>query len=126
MMIERHGNTTGIAELPTISQIVVKDDLVFVCGVTADPGADVYTQTQQVLQRVDALLARAGTDKSQLLSAQVWLADMSDFDDHNRAWNAWVDPANPPARACVESRLWRPGLLVEVMVTAARPAIAGS
>ncbi len=126
MVIERHGNTTRIPGLPTISQVVVKDDLVFLCGVTPDPGAEVYTQTQQVLQRVDALLARAGTDKSRLLSPQVWLADMSDFDEHNRAWNAWVDPACPPARACVQSRLWQPGLLVEVMVTGALPTRAGS
>jgi enamine deaminase RidA (YjgF/YER057c/UK114 family) len=66
------------------------------------------------------LLAAAGTDKSKILAAQVWLADMGMFFAHNEEWNAWVDPENPPVRACVEARLAHPQLLVEVMVTAAR------
>jgi enamine deaminase RidA (YjgF/YER057c/UK114 family) len=74
-----------------------------------------------VLDRIDRLLTRAGTDKSKLLSAQVWLTDMAHFADHNSVWNAWLDPNNPPVRACVVSpKLWRPGMLVEIMVTAAR------
>jgi enamine deaminase RidA (YjgF/YER057c/UK114 family) len=81
---------------------------------------DVQAQTAQVLQRIDELLADAGTDKSKLLTAQVWLADMSLFAEHNEAWNAWVDPRNPPVRACVEARLTHPELLVEIMCTAAR------
>src|SRR4051794_6399207 len=107
-MIERHGSTKGIADLPVISQVVVRDDTVYLCGVTPDPVGDVATQTRQVLERVDKLLARAGSDRSRLLSAQIWLRDMSDFDAHNEAWNAWVDQDNPPARACVQSELWRP------------------
>lgn len=77
-------------------------------------------QTRDVLARVDRLLAAAGTDKSKLLTAQVWLANMSDFDAHNEAWNEWVDVNHPPVRACVGAPLWRPNLLVEVMVAAAR------
>jgi enamine deaminase RidA (YjgF/YER057c/UK114 family) len=73
-----------------------------------------------VLQRVDELLADAGTDKSKIPTAQVWLADMRDFYAHSEEWIAWVDRENPPARACIEARLARPQLLVEVMVTAAR------
>jgi len=61
----------------------------------------------------------AGTDKSRLLSAQVWIADMRLFEDHNSVWNEWVDPANPPVRACLTTEFWRPGMLVEVMVVAA-------
>jgi enamine deaminase RidA (YjgF/YER057c/UK114 family) len=118
-MIERHGSTKGMADLPVISQLVVRDDTVYMCGVTPDPVGDVVTQTHQVLARVDKLLARAGSDRSQLLSAQVWLRDMEDFDAHNAAWNEWVDQDNPPARACVQSELWQPGMLVEVMATAA-------
>ena len=70
--------------------------------------------------RIDDLLARAGTDKSKLLTAQVWLSDMRLFRTHNLAWNDWVDPEHPPVRACVQAELFAPGLLVEIMVTAAR------
>jgi enamine deaminase RidA (YjgF/YER057c/UK114 family) len=88
--------------------------------VTPDPGGDIATQTRQVLERIDKLLAMAGSDKSKLLTAQVWLSDMRLFEAHNAVWNAWVDRGNPPARACVRADLVRPGLLVEIMVTAAR------
>jgi enamine deaminase RidA (YjgF/YER057c/UK114 family) len=119
-MIERHGNTKGMGVgLPVISLAVVRDSTVYVCGVTPDPVGDVTTQTKQVLGRLDTLLERAGTNRSQLLSAQVWLADMSDFEAHNVAWNEWVDADNPPVRACVQAQLWQPGMLVEVMATAA-------
>jgi enamine deaminase RidA (YjgF/YER057c/UK114 family) len=91
-------------------------------GITPNPiVGDIKTQTAQVLRRVDELLKLAGTDKSQLLSAQVWIADMRLFEDHNSVWNEWVDPVNPPARACLTTDFWRPGMLVEVMVIAAVP-----
>jgi enamine deaminase RidA (YjgF/YER057c/UK114 family) len=118
-MIERYGNTSTTPQLPTISQVVTHNGLIYLCGVTPDPSGDITTQTRQVLQRVETLLHRVGTDKSRLLSAQVWLSDMALFDEHNLAWNEWVDQHNPPARACVESRLWRDGMLVEVMAIAA-------
>jgi enamine deaminase RidA (YjgF/YER057c/UK114 family) len=120
MTIERHGTTDGRGGLPVISRAVVHDGIVHLCGVTPDPVGDIRTQTAQVLARVDALLREAGTDKSRLLTAQVWLADMALFEEHNAAWNAWVDRGNPPARACVRAELWRPGMLVEIMVTAAK------
>ena len=121
MAIARLGITEPINGLPIISKVVVHGDIVYVCGVTSDPVGDIVTQTQQVLERIDRLLHAAGTDKSQLLTAQVWLSDMSLFTAHNAVWNAWVDASNPPARVCVRADLWQPNMLVEIMVTAARP-----
>ena len=107
---------------PIISQAVVHGNVAYFAGITPNPiVGDIKTQTAQVLRRVDELLNLAGTDKSQLLSAQVWIADMRLFEDHNSVWNEWVDPANPPARACLATDFWRPGMLVEVMVVAAVP-----
>ena len=117
--IQRFGNTRDLAPLPTISQFVVHAGVVHLLGVTGRPSGDVRTQTREVLQRIDALLDRAGTDRSKLLTAQVWLKDMDDFEEHNLEWNAWVDRDEPPVRVCVQAELWQPGLLVEIMVTAA-------
>jgi enamine deaminase RidA (YjgF/YER057c/UK114 family) len=121
--IERYALTPLYPGIPLISYAVAHGGIVHVAGVTADPNnpGDVKDQTRQVLARIDALLAKAGTDKSKLLSAQVWLTDMGLFAAHNDAWNEWVDPKNPPVRACLLSpQLWRPGLLVEIMAVAAR------
>jgi len=128
MRITRYGITDGTNGRPIISGVVVHDDTVYISGVTADPVGDITAQTQQALERIDTALQRAGTDKSKLLTAQVWLADMRLFEAHNAVWNAWVDPQNPPVRACVGADLagiagQRPPLrtcLVEIMVTAAR------
>ena len=128
MSITRYGITDGTNGRPIISGMVVRDDTVYISGVTADPGGDITTQTQQVLERIDTALQKAGTDKSKLLTAQVWLADMRLFEAHNAVWNAWVDPQHPPVRACVGADLagiagHRHPLrtcLVEIMVTAAR------
>src|SRR6266481_9372597 len=107
---------------PIISQAVVHGNIAYFAGITPNPiVGDIKTQTAQVLRRVDELLNLAGTDKSHLLSAQVWIADIRLFEDHNSVWNEWVDPANPPARACLTTDFWRPGMLVEVMVVAAVP-----
>ena len=108
---------------PIISYATVCENLVYIAGITADPAhpGDVKDQTTQVLARIDRLLKLAGSDKSKLLSAQVWLTDMSLFVAHNEAWNVWVDAKSPPVRACLHSaQLWHPGLLVEIMVTAAK------
>ncbi len=120
MSVARYGVTDGSKGLPIISRAIVRGDTVYVCGVTPDPAGDIASQTNQVLDRIDHLLHQAGTDKSKLLTAQVWLADMRLFEAHNAAWNAWVDPSHPPVHACVQADLWRPGMLVEIMVTAAR------
>ena len=107
---------------PIISQAVVHDNVAYFAGITPDPiVGDIKAQTAQVLRRVDELLKLAGTDKSKLLSAQIWIADMRLFEDHNVVWNEWVDPENAPVRACLTTEFWRPGMLVEVMVVAALP-----
>ena len=107
---------------PIISQAVVHGKVAYFAGITPDPiVGDIKTQTAHVLRRVDQLLILAGTDKSRLLSAQVWIADMRLFEDHNSVWNEWVDPANAPVRACLTTDFWRPGMLVEIMVVAALP-----
>ena len=120
MSTTRHQITDGTKGRPIISRAAVHGNMVYLCGVTPDPVGDIKTQTKQVLERVDRLLEAAGTDKSRLLAAQVWLADMRLFEDHNAAWNEWVDRQNPPVRACVRAELWQPNMLVEIMVTATK------
>lgn len=106
---------------PRMSRCVVHGDTVYVCGLTAaDTKQDVKGQTKQVVDRIDHYLKEAGTSKSKLLQAQIWLKDMSAFADMNSIWNAWVDPENPPVRACVRAEMARPEVLVEIMVTAAK------
>jgi len=116
----RHGIVAPEGGLPVISKVVERGSMIYVCGVTPEPAGDVSAQTRQVLERIDRLLAAAGSDKSKLLTAQVWLRDMHDFEAHNAAWNDWVDRANPPVRACVQAELWRPEMRVEIMVTATK------
>ena len=115
MDIERHLIMDSANFKPIISRVVAQGDRAYVCGITGDPVGDVTAQTRQALERIDDLLARAGTDKSRLLTAQVWLSDMALF---NLAWNEWVDPEHPPVRACVQAELTSPGLLVAIMVAA--------
>ncbi len=103
---------------PRMSQAVVNGNTVYLAGIVAD-GATVGEQTQAVLKKIDAALATAGSSKSKLLSATIYLADIRGYDDMNKAWDAWVDPANTPARATVEARLASPKYMVEIMVTAA-------
>ena len=106
---------------PRMSQMVVHKDTVYLAGQVADqPTPDVERQTVQILAQIDALLAEAGSDKSKLLSATIYLADIASFGEMNKAWDAWVDPANPPARATVEAKLADPSILVEIVVVAAR------
>ena len=107
---------------PRMSQCVVHGNTVYTAGQVAQgaPGASVAEQTRDILATIDKLLAAAGTDKSKLLTANIWLADIATFDDMNQVWDAWVTPGNPPARACVESTLASPKVTVEIMVTAAR------
>lgn len=103
-----------------MSQAVVHGDTVYLAGQVA-VGSSVADQTQGILNKIDALLSNAGSDKSQLLSATIWLCSMDDFDEMNAVWDSWVDQANPPARACVESpRLATPDYHVEIMVIAAK------
>ena len=106
---------------PRMSQIVVHGDTVYLAGQVADDrSADVRGQTGQILAKIDRYLAEAGTDKSKLLSATIWLSDISTFNEMNAVWDAWVAEGNPPARACVEAKLAAPELKVEIGVIAAR------
>jgi enamine deaminase RidA (YjgF/YER057c/UK114 family) len=103
------------------SAAVEFNGMVFVAGQIADDRSQpVLGQTRQVLQKIDTALALAGTDKSKLLSANVWLADIGDRDTMNSAWSAWVDPQNLPARATVEAKLATPATRVEIAVICAK------
>jgi len=105
---------------PRMSQAVVHGNTVYLAGQVADDArADVAGQTRQVLAKIDGLLAEAGTDKSKLLFANVWLSDISTFEQMNTVWDAWVTPGMPPARATVESKLAGPQFKVEISVVAA-------
>jgi enamine deaminase RidA (YjgF/YER057c/UK114 family) len=101
-----------------MSKIVKHNGVAWLCGQVGD-GATVTEQTRDCLARVDALLAQAGSSRARILQAVIWLADMSDFDEMNAVWDAWVPEGQAPARACGEARLARPELRVEVIVTAA-------
>jgi enamine deaminase RidA (YjgF/YER057c/UK114 family) len=104
-----------------MSSAVVHGDTVYLAGLTADdPKADVKGQTKQILAKVDKFLAEAGTDKSKVLSANIWLTDISTWSQMNEVWDAWVSPGNTPARATVEAKLAAPGLSVEIMIQAAK------
>ena len=106
---------------PRMSRAVVHGDRVYLAGLTAaDTTQDVQGQTRQILERIDHYLREAGTSKSNLLTANLWIKDMALFRDMNAVWNDWVDPQNPPCRACVRADLARPEVLVEIMVTAAK------
>lgn len=103
-----------------MSQAVIHGDTIWLAGQVGEPGEDVVAQTRTALTEIDSLLAEAGSDKSKILSATVWLADIADFEAMNSVWDAWVDKDNPPARATGESRLAAPEYRVEIIVVAAR------
>ena len=107
---------------PRMSQCVVHGNTVYTAGQVAQGarGGSVAEQTRDILATIDRLLGQAGTDKSKLLTANIWLTDIATFDEMNQVWDAWVAPGNTPARACVESGLAHPDYKVEIMVTAAR------
>ena len=104
-----------------MSEASVFDNLVHLAGQVAPDGTqDVRGQTRQVLAAIDALLARAGTDKTRILMAQIFLADIADFPAMNEVWDGWVAAGHTPPRATVQARLARPEWKVEIVVTAAR------
>ena len=107
---------------PRMSQAVVHGDTVYLAGVVANKakGESVTKQTQEILSIIDGHLAKAGSDKSKLLSATIYLPDMKTFPEMNAVWDAWVSPGNTPARATVEAKLAAPQYLVEIMVVAAK------
>jgi len=107
---------------PRMSQVVVHGDTVYLAGVVAKTtaGESVTKQTQEVLSIIDGHLKKAGSDKSKLLSATIYLPDMKTFPEMNAVWDGWVSAGNSPARATVEAKLANPQYGVEIMVTAAR------
>jgi len=116
MKIERH--ETG----PRMSKAVIHGDTVYLAGIVADSpkGKSVAEQTKNILSQIDGFLALAGTDKTKLLSANIWITDMANFAEMNSVWDSWVSPGNTPARATVEAKLASTDYKVEIMVVAAR------
>lgn len=112
MSIERHGMG------PRLSQGVKHGNTIYLAGQIDDSSSSVKGQTEAILKKIDAVLYHYGSNKAKLLSATVYIADMSTFDEMNAAWDAWVDKANPPARATVETKLARPQFKVEIMAIA--------
>ncbi|HZQ74902.1 MAG TPA: RidA family protein [Burkholderiales bacterium] len=104
-----------------LSQAVVHGDTVYLAGIVAkDLAQDAKGQTKEILDQIDALLAKCGSSKSKVLAATIWVTDIRNRAPMNEVWTEWVDKANLPARACVEAKLADPRALVEIMVTAAR------
>lgn len=105
---------------PRMSELAVHNGVAYLAGqVAGDASADISGQTRQVLAAIDALLARAGSDKSRILRAQIFLADLADFAAMNAVWEAWVVPGHTPPRATVQAALAKPQWKVEIVVTAA-------
>jgi enamine deaminase RidA (YjgF/YER057c/UK114 family) len=107
---------------PRMSQVVVHGNTVYLAGVVANKakGESVTKQTEEVLSIIEGHLAKAGSDKSKLLSATIYITDMKNFQEMNAVWDAWVSPGNTPARATVEAKLAAPPYHVEIMVIAAK------
>ncbi len=113
MSITRYG--TG----PRMSEAVSFNGIVWIAGQVGKAGDDVTAQTHTCLDEVDRILAAAGTDKTRILSVQIWLADIADFPKMNAVWDTWVPAGHTPARATGEAKLATSDYLVEVIVTAA-------
>jgi enamine deaminase RidA (YjgF/YER057c/UK114 family) len=105
---------------PRLSEMVVHNGTVYLAGQVPDTeDGDIRTQTREVLASIDSLLARAGSDRTKILRAQIFLADLADFPAMNAEWEAWVPQGQAPARATVQAKLARAGWRVEIVVTAA-------
>lgn len=106
---------------PRLSQVVIHGDTVYTAGIVADDAnADVGGQTGQILDKIDRYLKEAGTDKTRIVMATIWLSDIRYYDEMNSVWDMWVPKGSTPARACVESRLAAPNYKVEIRVIAAK------
>ena len=111
---------TRIDAGPRMSQAVVHGDTVYLAGQVGAPGESVTAQTKAIVAQIEDLLARTGSDKSKILSATIWLADMADFAEMNAVWDVWIDGKDAPARATGEAKLATPEYKVEIIITAAR------
>ncbi len=110
---------TRIGTGARMSEAAVFNGVAYLAGQVGNPGGDVTQQTKDALAEVDRILALAGSDKTRILSAQIWLADIATFAQMNAVWDAWVPQGHTPARATGESKLATPDYLVEVIVVAA-------
>ena len=113
MQIQRHGSTRRY------SDSVVHNGTVYLVEVPSNLDADITGQTENLLASIERLLAQAGSDKSRLLMATIYLADMADYNAMNAVWDVWLPDGCAPARACVQTRLANPGFRVEIVLTAA-------
>jgi enamine deaminase RidA (YjgF/YER057c/UK114 family) len=102
-----------------MSQAVVYGGVAYLSGQVAAPGESVSRQTEAVLKQITQLLERVGSNKSRLLTAVIWLADMADFAEMNSVWDAWIDGQDPPTRATGEARLATADYKVEIIISAA-------
>jgi enamine deaminase RidA (YjgF/YER057c/UK114 family) len=115
MEIKRHDPS------PILSQAVEHGNTVYLAGIVADDvSQDIKGQTKQIVDKIDRLLAKCGSHKSKILSANIWVTDINLRAAMNEVWTAWADPKNLPARACVEAKLADPRMVVEIMVVAAK------
>jgi enamine deaminase RidA (YjgF/YER057c/UK114 family) len=107
---------------PRMSKAVVHGNTVYLAGIVANEpkGKSVAEQAKDILGQIDGFLAQAGSDKSKLLTANIWVTSMTDFAEMNAVWDAWVSPGNTPARATVEAKLASPDYKLEIMVVAAK------
>ena len=113
-------NITRIETGKRMSNVVIHEGTVRLAGVVGEPGGDAGQQTRDILAEIDRLLALAGSDKTRMLRAQIWLADINrDFAAMNAVWDAWVPEGHAPARATGEASLATPDYLVEIIVDAA-------
>jgi len=104
-----------------LSEVAIHNGTVYLAGqIAADTSQDIVGQTREVLGHVDRLLAEAGSDKSRILSTQIYITDMANFPAMNTVWEAWVVPGNTPPRATVEAKLADPACLVEIVIVAAQ------
>jgi enamine deaminase RidA (YjgF/YER057c/UK114 family) len=104
-----------------MSEAVIHNGMVYLAGMVAETtvGKSVKEQTKDILSQIDDVLKQAGSDKTKIVKANIWLTDIKTWAEMNEAWDAWVVPGQTPARATVESKLAAPGLDVEIMVEAA-------
>lgn len=104
-----------------MSEIVIHGDTIYLCGqVCEDASKEIKGQTASILEKIEELLASVGSNKSKLLMAQIFIKDMSLYNEMNEIWDAWVDRENPPARACVKAAMARPEWLLEIIATASK------
>lgn len=122
LKIDTHGDMIRIDQNARRSRAVVGGGMVCLAGQVADTlDADITTQSREAFAKIDQLLAAAGTDKTRVLSVQIWLTDLADYEAFNAVWDAWIVPGQSPARHCAKVALANPAFRVELIATACLP-----